>query len=386
MTKTVLRGLTWGHRRATGPLIPLTAAFQQRYPDIEVEWIVRPLSDFEHQGLPGLASVYDLIIYDHPFSGSIVETGAFEPLSSHPELQVALADSHRYLGQSLLSYRFGGTVWGLPIDAATQHSVYRADLLANHEEAVPVSWHDAIALGQRLRGKGLSLGLAVKTPHAILTIAALMANLGSPWETSPDGIFSVDGPGFEEAYGQMRALLAFCPEGALAWNAIDLHEAMVQTDAFAYCPCVYGYGTYGEADQRHPLSFGDFAGLTAPYYAGSVLGGTGLAISRASGNKAAALSFVAFASSEEGQRLMTDRHGQPGLAVAWYDAKIDRRFNGFFSGARRSVETAWMRPRHRGYIDFQARAGEVVAHSLRAGDGAANVWSKIEPLLAMVNT
>jgi multiple sugar transport system substrate-binding protein len=386
MTKTVLRGLTWGHRRATGPLVPLTATFNERHPDIEVEWIVRPLSDFEHQGLRDLASVYDLIIYDHPFSGSIVETGAFEPLSGYPELQVRVADSSRYLGQSLLSYRLGGTVWGLPIDAATQHSAFRTDLLAGAKEAVPTSWQDALTLGQRLERSGLRLGLAVKTPHAILTIAALMANLGCPWETSADGAFSLDRRGFAEAYEQVSALLAFCPDEALAWNAIDLHEAMVETDSIAYCPCVYGYGTYGEADQRRPLSFGDFAGLMSPYYAGSVLGGTGLAISRASANKPAAVTFLAFAASGEGQRLMASRHGQPALAAAWHDADIDQRFNGFFSGARRSVETAWLRPRHRGYIEFQAQAGQIVAEALRQREDAASVWTRIEPLLNTVNS
>lgn len=386
MTTTVLRGLTWGHRRATGPLEPLSAAFTERYPGIAVDWVVRPLSDFEHQSLAELASIYDLIIYDHPFSGSIVEAGAFEPLSSHPQTMLGLADASRYLGKSLCSYRSGGSVFGLPIDAATQHAAYRADLLDDAGEAVPVSWSDAIALGGRLARRGVKLGLAVKTPHAGLAVAALMANAGFPWVTDPDRQFEIDRGAFVEAYEAVREIFSYCHREALHWNAIDLHEAMIARDDIAYTPCVYGYGTYGEADYRRRLSFADFAGRVAPYHAGSVLGGTGLAVSRQSKHKQAALAFVAFAASEEGQRLIQSKHGQPGLASLWTQGEADRRFNGFFSGARRSIETAWIRPRHRGYIGFQAVFGTVIADGLESSAGAGTLWSNVAALFEGVNS
>lgn len=386
MTTTVLRGLTWGHRRATGPLDPLSAAFTERHPDIAVDWVVRPLSDFEHQGLEELASIYDLIIYDHPFSGSIVEAGAFEPLSSYPHTMLGLAEASRYLGKSMLSYRFGGSVFGLPIDAATQHAAYRADILEGAGEAVPASWFEATALGARLAGRGIKLGLAVKTPHAGLAVAALMANAGRPWVTDPDQAFEIDRDAFVAAYEAVRELFAFSHREALQWNAIDLHEAMIARDDIVYTPCVYGYGTYGEADHRRRLSFADFAGRVAPYHAGSVLGGTGLAVSRNVANKDAALAFVAFAASEEGQRHIQSKHGQPGLASLWTGGEADARFNGFFSGARRSIETAWMRPRHRGYIGFQAAFGEVVAKGLEQNAQGVSLWTEVQSLFAGVNS
>ncbi len=386
MTNIVLRGLTWGHRRAVGPLAPLTAAFTASHPDIAVDWAIRPLSDFEHQGLTGLAEAYDLIIYDHPFSGSIVETGAFEPLSSHPQTRLRLADAPRYLGASLLSYRCGGSVFGLPIDAATQHAAYRADLLVAAGEAVPASWQEAVALGRRLAPRGVRLGLAVRTPHAGLVLAALMANAGTPWPTAPDAPFQIDRSGFVEAYEAVRELFAYCPEECLDWNAIDLHEAMVTQDDIAYTPCVYGYGTYGEPDYPRRLSFADFAGRVAPFYAGSVLGGTALAVSRRSRHKAAALAFIGFAATAAGQVLMQSAHGQPALAALWAAGEADTMFNGFFTAARRSIETAWIRPRHRGYIAFQADFGGLVADGLRAGRRGSELWAAVESLQGAVNT
>jgi multiple sugar transport system substrate-binding protein len=385
MTTTILRGLTWGHRRATGPLVPLSAAFCSRHPDITVDWVVRPLSDFEHQGLAGFASIYDLIIYDHPFSGSIVESGVFEPLSSHSDTMLTLSEASRYLGGSMLSYRIGGSVFGLPIDAAAQHGIYRADLLYDAGESVPLSWSDALMLGARLAPRGLKLGLAIKTPHAGLVVAALMANAGTPWSTLPDAMFSIDRSGFIDAYEAVRELFAYCHAEAVEWNAIDLHEAMVARDDIAYAPCAFGYGTYGESDYRRRLSFANFAGRVAPYHAGSVLGGTGLAVSRFSASKPAALSFVAFAASEEGQRLIQSEHGQPGLASLWSDETADQRFNGFFSGTRESIEAAWTRPRHREYIAFQAAFGEIVAEGVKDGMKGTSLWPRIEPLVSGVN-
>lgn len=387
MTRTILRGLSWGHRRATGPLVPLTAAFSRRHPDISVEWTVRPLSDFEHQGLRELASVYDLIIYDHPFSGSIVEAGVFEPLTDLADGMTRLDCADRYAGASLVSYRLGGTVWGLPIDAATQHAIYRADLMDGLGESVPQDWSSAIALGRRVAAKGLALGLAVKSPHALLTIASLMANSGRPWATDPDSEFTIDRSGFVAAYELVQQLLRFCPAEAPGWNAIDLHDAMTQTDDVVYSPCVYGYGTYGESDHSRRLSFGDFAGAHAPFFAGSTLGGTALAISRASSHRQEAKAFLAYAATDEAQcQMMASRHGQPALKSAWHDVEIDRRFNGFFSNTRRSIETAWIRPRHRGYIPFQAQAGNVVAESLQTGAQGPAVWRLVEPLMGSVNT
>ena len=385
MAKVTLRGLSWGHRRANGPLIPLSDAFSAQNKDVAIEWVVRPLSDFEHQSLPDLASVYDFIIYDHPFSGSIVESGAFMPLSGHEALRVGVVDGLTWLGPSLATYRLGGTVWGLPIDAATQHAVYRADLLG--EEPAPQSWTAAIALGYRLRKKSQYLGMAVTTPHAILTIASLMANLSCPWETRLDHPFAIDRAGFNEAYSQLQQLLAFCPHEALAWNAIDLHEAMMARDDVVFCPSAYGYGTYGEADFSKRLNFGPFAGLRAPYHAGSTVGGTGLGLSRVTKHPAEALRFLAFAASDRAQQqLIPSRHGQPAATLAWHDPEIDDRFNGFFSATRSSIEAAWVRPRYRGYIDFQAKAGQIAAEGLAADDSAAKVWTRIEPLLATVNS
>ncbi|MET3898025.1 multiple sugar transport system substrate-binding protein [Devosia sp. UYZn731] len=359
---TTLKGLSWGHRRATGPLQPLVERFCQDNTDIAVEWTVRPLSDFEHQGLAAVAEQFDLIIYDHPFSGDVVASGAFVPLDRNLA-GLNPSDDRHFAGASLTSYRYADAVWGAPIDGATQHALYRGDLMA--DRPLPVSWDDVLNLGRMLRKDGLFLGMACETPHAVLTIAALMANAGKPWSTDPKQPFRIDRVGLGEALELVTAALEFCPPEAIGWNSIDLHDQMVARDDVVYAPCVYGYATYGEADMRKRLSFAPFPGTTAPHQAGTAIGGTAVGLSRHCKDPTAALRFIAFLLSDVAQReIIAAHHGQPAIAAAWDDAVTDARFNGFFSAIRSTIDTAWIRPRLQGYPNFQKEAGIVVRRVL----------------------
>ncbi len=382
MAGTVLKGLSWGHRRATGPLQPLVDRFRQTHPDIDVEWTVRPLSDFEHQGLAGVAEQFDLIIYDHPFSGDLLESGAFVALDKHLA-GLAPGDDARFAGASLTSYRYGGAVWGAPIDGATQHALYRADLMGAH--ALPQTWNDVISLGGTLRRDGLWLGLACETPHAGLVVAALMSNAGKPWSTDPAAPFHVDRAALREALELTAAVVALSPPEAIRWNSIDLHDQMVARDDIAYAPCVYGYATYGEADMRRRLSFAPFPGSVAPYAAGTAIGGTALGLSRHCKDQPAALAFIAFVLSDDAQRdIIPAHHGQPALRSGWEDAATDARFNGFYSATRTTIDSAWIRPRLPGYPAFQKQVGIMVRCALSREMSVEAALDSIEGLAAAV--
>ena len=366
MTRTVLRGVNWGHRRATGPFPPLIARFSELHPDVAIACDVRPLSDFEHQGIADIASVYDFVVFDHPFCGDIAASGAFLPIGELVQDDRLLAPE-RFIGPSLRSYHYAGHLWGAPIDGATQNALYRADLLADE---LPASWSDVTALGARLRQKGRYLALACVTPHALLVAAALMASRGTPWSTDPTQRFVVDGPALEAAFEEIAQLLSYCPPQGLNWNSIDLHDAMVERDDIVYAPCVYGYATYGEADMRRRLSFAPFPG---PDAAGTAIGGTAIAVSRSCAAPEAAAAFVRFMLSDEAQAtIVPQHHGQPALLAAWNDATIDARFNGYYSATHGTMDAAWIRPRLRGYPRFQKLAG-IEAHKALSGQQTIGV-------------
>jgi len=360
---TRLKGLVWGHRRAARPIEALSAAFAEDT-GIAIDWHERSLADFEHEGIAAAAARADLVIFDHPFCGDIVASGAFADLAPlRPDLFGEGAED-LYVGPSLMSYRYGGGIWGAPVDAATQHAILRPDLMA--EEKVPRDWEEALELGRRLAGRGLHPGIALKSPHAFLAVAALMACAGAPMPADPADPFRLDAEALAAGLEQVEALAALAPAEALGWNSIDLHEAMVARDDIAYGPCVYGYATYGEADMRRRLGFAPFAGRGPEPWAGSIVGGAGIGVSARSDHLGEAAAFAAYAMEARRQiELIGGRHGQPARLEAWADPDLDARFNGFFSAVRPSMDSASIRPRRAGYPAFQQAAGDAVEAMLR---------------------
>jgi multiple sugar transport system substrate-binding protein len=353
----VLRGINWGHRRAVGPLAGTTAAFREEHPDIEIAWSQRSLSGFEFDPVPDLAEKFDLIVLDHPFCGDIAATGSLLPLDGLSGLE-----EEAFVGPSLVSYRYEGRIWALPIDAACQVAVSRPDLLAILDAPAPSTWDEALALGRRARRLGLSLAIAFKGVHGLMTFFTLCANFGRPCGADPaEPLFAAEVAA--AALDAMDELLACCPAETLDWDSIALHEMMIADDRLVFCPAVYCYATYAEADLARPLGFHPLAGLRGS--AGSTLGGTGLGISRHCGNAEAALAYAAYLLRPETQIAFADHHGQPARLEAWTSSAADARFGGTFSATRATMEATWIRPRYPGYPRFQSRAGDQVELYLR---------------------
>lgn len=361
-----LKGMTWDHRRAVEPLAALDAVFAERRPDVTLSWSARPLSGFEFDPIECLAADNDLVIFDHPFCGRIAATGCF--LSVSGLLEQSGGDD-AFVGSSMATYRMGGGHWGVPVDAACQVAAFRPDLMERLDEAVPQTWEEACALGERAARRGLSLAIGLKGVHSLMTFFSLCASMGAPYaaETSE----RVDESVAREALGQMRRLLALCKAPVLELNSIALHEALAVSDDLVYCPAVYGYAPYGEADSGHVLAFGPFAGMDgARPGTGSTIGGAGLGLSSRLNERPelreAALDYARLAASGEVQRdVFAAGHGQPAHMDAWTDAAVDDRFNGFFSATRGTMERTWTRPRHNGYLGFQAEGGDLIEAHLR---------------------
>ncbi|MFN8723788.1 MAG: hypothetical protein ACK5YI_23420 [Rhodospirillales bacterium] len=352
-----LRGLSWGHRRATGPTDAIARAARERL-SIEVEWEVQSLAGFEHGLGDALADRYDLIVFDHPFCGSVAACRLMHPLDT------VLADlrDEDFVGRSLDSYRYAGHLWALPVDGATQCAVYRPDLIQG--DGLPTDWDAVVRLGERLRREGRWLGLATLAPHGVLVLLALCANLDRPLAADPLAT-PFDRAVLRHAARLLRAVADLSRPDGRAMNAIDLHDAMVRDDDVVYCPAAYAYLTYAETDQRRPLRFAGFPGPDGRLR-GTVLGGTGLGIARGCRDVAAASAVVRMVASADAQLdLVMRHHGQPGRAEAWSGADADRLFGGAHAAIRHTMEAAWTRPRFAGFIPWQATAGATVEAFLR---------------------
>lgn len=373
MAPVRLRGMTWDHRRAIDPLMATRAMFAAQNPGIEIEWASRPLHGFEFTPVAELARQYDMIILDHPFCGDIAASKCLLPLDE------ALADAPRsvFVGPSLETYVYAGRTWAVPVDAACQVAVSRPDLMARLDASAPADWAALIDLGRRAARHGLKLAIGLRGVHSLMTFFTLCANLGTPCATSVGEPFA-DLPTARLALENLRELVALCPPEALDWNSIALHDVMVARDDLLFCPAVYCYATYAEADQRRPLRFHDFPGPRG--CGGSTIGGTGLGISAHCRHPEAALTYARFAARADTQTAFAVNHGQPARLECWKDPAIDARFGGCYGNTLKTIEACWTRPRFAGYLGFQAKAGDLIERHLRGAIAAADLLDSLQRL------
>jgi len=210
-----------------------------------------------------------------------------------------------------------------------------------------------------------------------MTFFTLCANLGRPCGTRPDEPLA-DRATALTALDAMRDLLAYCPKEVVDWNSIELHDALVARDDLVFCPAVYCYATYAEADQPHPLRFFDLPTLEGAAPRGSTIGGTGIGVSATASDPEAALTYVRFLMEPMTQRAFAMHHGQPARCDTWEASDIDARFGGCYAATRATMEAAWTRPRYAGYLGFQAAAGTLVEHFLRGDIQGSALLERLE--------
>ena len=112
---------------------------------------------------------------------------------------------------------------------------------------------------------------------------------------------------------------------------------------------------------------------------GTQLGGTGIAVSSKSHFKIEAIKYAFWIASSECQRDFYYKNGgQPGNAIAWEDNKINDETNNFFSGTRDTLEGAWVRPKHNGYMKFQDISGNIINDFLKNNLNEEEIYDKLE--------
>ena len=74
--------------------------------------------------------------------------------------------------------------------------------------------------------------------------------------------------------------------------------------------------------------------------------------------------------------------GQAGNATAWQDTTVNETAGDFYRATRATLEGAWVRPRHGGYIAFQDQGAARIIEGLRAGEAAASVIRDLNRMYA----
>jgi len=338
-------GLTWDHPRGFNAL---AAAEREIAPPGLIHWEKQPLEGFESHPIGDLAARYDVLVLDHPHIGEAVALDCLCPLENVFSPADIAAWEEASIGATMASYLWQGAHWALPLDVATQVLAFRADLAGDP----PVSWDDVLALSERA-----PVAVSVGGPHAVLNFHSLCLAYGA----TPGGHDLVDDAAASQALDILARLHRRAPPGTETLNPIGLLDAMATTDAIACVPLVYGYVNYARAGQgRHLVGFADAP--TGPGgNRGSVLGGTGLALTRRARPHAALLDHLRWLLGADAQcGFIPDHDGQPSARRAWSDVAVNAASNGFYRSTLATIDVAWVRPRHAGAIAFQTEAAALI--------------------------
>ncbi|WP_248449130.1 extracellular solute-binding protein [Sinorhizobium meliloti] len=352
----VLKGMTWNHPRGYDPMVACSRSWQERT-GVEIRWEKRSLQDFETFPVETLARNYDLIVIDHPHVGQITGENCLLPLDVPGREAEWQALSAACVGPSYRSYAWNERQWAFPIDAATQVQAWRPDRTDRLQ-----TWQDMLALAR----SGAVL-LPLRPPHSLMSFYTLCGNLGRPCRSAGKGDL-VDAETGAMAVELLQEISALIDPACFGMDPIAVLEPMaVEASPAACAPLIYGYVSYSIGGFRPALvRFGDFPTVGAAGPVGSALGGTGIAVSAFSQAPGEAIDFAYFVASGAVQRgLYAASGGQPGHGDAWQDDRVNAATHDFYRATRATLEGAWLRPRHDGYMTFQQAGSDRLNQGLR---------------------
>lgn len=370
-TAVTLRGMTWSHPRGYDPMVACSALWEAQT-GIRVEWDKRSLQDFESFPVEELARAYDLIVIDHPHVGQITAEDCLAPLdiAGRDEERAALATAS--VGRSYPSYTWQGRQWAFPIDAATQVQAWRPDAL----EEPAATWDRVLELAREGR-----VALALRPPHSLMSFYTLAGNLGHACAVDGDTLISPEAGA--TVFEMLREIAALVDPASIEMDPIAVSEKMAEAGSKLVCsPLIYGYVSYSLSGFRaNRLAFADIPAAGPHGPVGSALGGTGIAVSAFSKARQAAIDFAYWVASAEIQRgPYAVAGGQPGHAAAWEDLSVNTATGNFYKATRATLEGAWVRPRHDGYMAFQQAASERINEGLAGRHAARAVIEDINRL------
>jgi len=357
-----LRGLTWDHPRGYAPLLGGVPEYKTQHPEIDIQWDRRSLREFGEAPIEQYLDRHDLLVVDHPFVGFAAAHRALVDLApslSEVEKRHFAEDS---VGPSWESYWYGGGLWAFPIDAATQVASYRPDLLPT--QSVPGTFDGVLELGAQARKTGKCIAVPACPTDAISLFFTLSATLGYPIPEERE-LFVEDSVA-ADVLARLHALIAVAHPKSVEWNPIHVYDFMCSTSDAVYCPYGFGYSNYSRANHSVRLKFTNAPSASERGCAGTMLGGTGIAVSRFSAHQLEAIAYAKWLASPEHQRgIYFSEGGQPASLAAWADSSLNAASDDFFAGTLQTLQTAYVRPRFDGFVRFFEVAGIEINRCLR---------------------
>ena len=369
------RGLTWDHPRGYAAL---QAAAQETG---LIDWHTHSLEGFESAPIARLCEQYDLIVLDHPHLGEALAQGCLQPLDELLPADTLRAIERDSIGLTYASYHMAGQQWALPLDAATQVMATRPDLLAQAGYDVPAQWEDVLRLSRETQRIALSLA----GPHAFLTLLSMCAAL-DPTLKLDDGKHSHHVQVLRQACEWLVELAALSPASVREANPIALLQHMTSNEDVLLCPLVYGYVNYTRVQSGTALAFRN-APRVASNTPGSILGGTGIAISQRCQIDNTLVKHLMWLLSADSQTRFIPQHaGQPSNTASWRDLSVNEASGNFYLNTFDTLCSATLRPRYDGFIALQTQASAFLREALLSSRSPDYIANELHALCAPRST
>jgi len=364
-----LKGMTWDHSRGYDPMIATSKIFAEKHNnEISIHWDKRSLQAFADRPIEQMVEEYDLMVIDYPHVGEVSAKGLLQMFDVDGyQHKLNLLDKQS-VGLSHQSYNIDGHQWALAIDAATQVCCFRQDLISS----LPNSWNDLIDLAKENR-----VIWPLKPVHAISSFYSIYNNIAE--EFNPNDKNYIQKELGVQTLLMMKQISKYLLDECFTMDPIKTAETLSETEDFFYSPYTYGFSNYSrKAYRKNIISYGNVIDLSNKGPSGTHLGGTGIAISKKSKHKDLALEYSFWiAGSDCQQTTFYTSGGQPGNSDAWKNYNINLETNNFFKNTRSTLDKAWVRPRHNGYIKFQDESGNIINEYLQSNMSEAKVIDKL---------
>lgn len=372
----VLRGITWQNPRGYDPLVAASVQWMAAHPGDQIEWFQQPWYQFEETILASLAAGdgrYDLIMFDHPWTGKLAEEKWLIPWDQLVTPDYLDALRARTIAPSMESYEWGEHLWALPLDAACHSALLRSDLI--ERSSLPQTWEDLEAWASNQHRPPYRYGLVLSLEGVLgsCLFLSLMAGLGHPAYHDEENPVC-DRAAAEYVLTLLKRLIAFTPPGSTQWGPWDIYDHLCANDDVAYCPSIFAYVNYFESvsERGNALRLAKVPAFAGHDSGRAILGGVGLGIAHTCPDPGFAAEYGAFLMSEIIQHgVFPAHHGQPATLSAWTDPAINARVGDFYHDLRANMQHAYIRPRYAAF------------HQLELANGRAlQAWWDDEAMLA----
>jgi multiple sugar transport system substrate-binding protein len=183
------------------------------------------------------------------------------------------------------------------------------------------------------------------------TLVSLAASVGlRPGHDDSDFLSPADA---DDAIAKLKALAKVAHPKSREWNPIRCLDHMAGNDDVAYVPYLFNYVNYSSGSPARKVTFGAPPAIVAGKPAYTLLGGAGIGISAKSKNPEAAFAYAMYLCSPEYQAGDYVKFGgQPGSRTAWQSDACNKVTGDFFRNTLSTMDRAFLRPTHAGFVDF----------------------------------